>query len=198
MDYEKLILASSSPRRKELLSGAGYMFESVVPSDREFTREELPELNSAELASLNAKQKCLEVSARFPSVPVLGADTVVDCQGRMMGKPSGQDEAREMLRFLSAKTHTVITACCLQVLDKKLRQADVTRSYVRFHELGDQEIEAYLTQVHVLDKAGAYAMQEKGEMIVEKFEGSMSNIIGLPMETIAPWLDALGIKKFSV
>lgn len=182
MSQPRLILASASPRRRELLRGEGFDF-TVVPTGAEESHD--PEVGLVPLVLSNARAKALEAAALHPDAAVIGADTLVWLDGLPLGKPSDGDHARAMLRMLSGRTHEVATGVHIARLDPLLECAfhEVTR--VRFRVLGDAEIEAYLALVDVLDKAGAYAVQEHGEMIVEQIEGSKSNVAGLPASRVA-------------
>ena len=178
----RIILASASPRRSELLRSLGVQFE-VIPSTAEELHDEA--LDARKLCELNAERKALEVAERFPDAVVLGADTLVTFGGKLYGKPPDRAIAKKMLRELSGRTHEVITGLCL--LHRGARKGsnfhDVTR--VSFKELTEGVIESYVSSVQVLDKAGAYGIQERGEMLVEKIEGSFSNVVGLPLERLS-------------
>jgi septum formation protein len=172
-------LASASPRRRELLEDAG-----VAPLVEAACGPELEDasLGLAALVTANARCKAREVAARHPRSVVLGADTLVWLDGIPLGKPSDLDEARRMLRLLSGRVHEVATGVHLLRMEPR-QQAEfheVTR--VRFRALEESVIDRYLASVDVLDKAGAYALQEHGDLLVETVEGSRSNVIGLPVE----------------
>ena len=179
MSRPPLVLASASPRRRELLQAAGLDFVTAAAECQEMDD---PSLGLAALVTANARAKAFEVAARHPQAVVLGADTLVWLEGRALGKPRDADEARRMLRGLSGRTHEVATG--VHLLRWEPRQQvefhEITR--VRFRVLGEQIIDEYLAAVDVLDKAGAYALQERGEMLVEAVEGSRSNVVGLPVE----------------
>jgi septum formation protein len=115
----------------------------------------------------------------------MAADTVVDLDGETMGKPRDLPDARRMLRALSGRDHAVLTAVCIEHGATGRREAFVEESRVRFAPLDETGIEAYLSAVHVLDKAGAYAIQERADLLGARVEGSFSNVIGLPMERVA-------------
>lgn len=183
----ELILASSSQRRQDLLEEANVLFRVEAPLVDEWTAETNPELSPPDLALANARLKVAEVSQHHPDAAVLAADTVVVCENRILGKPADLAEAGEMLRFLSGKTHEVLTAVTLVRQSLKEAHEHVARTRVRFRHLDAAIISTYLQRVHVLDKAGAYAIQEHGGDIVEQVEGSVSNVIGLPMEIVLPW-----------
>jgi septum formation protein len=187
---QPLVLASTSPRRRQLLMDAGVAFEIAEASVDEFTPVTAPQWNPSTLAETNAWLKAS--AAMFPGRWTLGADTVVARDGRIFGKPATLDEAREFLRALSGGTHEVVTGCALLGPDvPKLIFHETT--HVTFRGLDDATIARYLDAVPVLDKAGAYGLQEQGEMLVEKVDGSSSNVIGLPMERLMPVLRERGL-----
>jgi septum formation protein len=185
-----LLLASASPRRRALLAETGVACEVVGADVIELRASDAPDLDAAEVAEVNAGLKAR--AAWQPDRWVLGADTVVALEGRVFGKPATLREARRFLRALSGKTHEVITACALLgcVGGDELFH-DVSR--VTFRELSDETIAAYLAAVPVLDKAGAYGLQEQGELLVERVEGSRANVIGLPVERLAGLFRARGL-----
>jgi septum formation protein len=162
-----------------LLRSAGVHF-SVDPA--EGAEDDDHALGLAMLVATNARSKALEVAARHPHAVVLGADTLVWLGGRALGKPADHDQARAMLRELSGRTHEVATGVHLvrMATRQQVEFHEVTR--VRFRPFGQEVIEEYLTTVDVLDKAGAYALQERGEMLVESVEGCRLNVVGLPLE----------------
>jgi septum formation protein len=178
----KIILASASPRRSELLRSIGVAFE-IAPSSAQELHDE--SLRAVELCEINARRKAEEVAARNADAMVLGADTLVTLDARIFGKPADLNDARRMLRELSGRTHEVVTGLCLlqQSSGRRSQFHDVTR--VTFKILTEEIIAAYTAAVAVLDKAGAYGIQEKGEMLVERIEGSWSNVVGLPLERLA-------------
>jgi len=180
---EMIILASGSPRRRELLAKMGVRFEVVMADISEHDEKSAPHLAPAELARENARGKAQAVAALRAGRWVLGADTVVALGKRLFAKPGSLDEAGDFLRALSGETHEVITGCALIAPDG---EAEIFHevSRVRFHALTEEVIARYLAEVNVLDKAGAYALQEHGEWIVERVEGSRDNVIGLPTELL--------------
>ena len=185
-----LVLASASPRRKALLAEAGITFE-VVPSDVEETREPGESPLDAALRLARAKSAC--VATRFPNSVVLGADTIVVLGGRDFGKPASLAEARTMLTALSGREHDVLTGVSLLRLRPLQEEAWVCSTRVRFRELGPETIQRYLELAAPLDKAGAYAIQDHGGMIVAAVEGLVSNVIGLPIEEVIERLDAFRV-----
>jgi septum formation protein len=180
---EQIILASESPRRRELLRGMGVCFEVVTASVRELNGATSPHLSAADLVRENARRKAKAVAALRPGRWVLGADTVVALEKRVMGKPDSIDQARDFLLALSGRTHEVITGCALIAPNGEAEIFDGI-SRVTLRVLSHQTIGRYLGEVNVLDKAGAYALQERGEWIVERVEGSRANVIGLPTEAL--------------
>lgn len=182
MPDPKLILASSSPRRVQLLREAGYEFEIDAP--KEVEEIESPDLTGREVARWNAMLKARAVAARRPAGDeiILAADTVVTLGGQVYGKPRDLEAAACMLGELQGHTHFVFTGVCL-ARGASLDLFDVSTS-VTFRALSESEIKEYLTLIDPLDKAGAYAAQEHGERIIEHFEGSHSNVMGLPMEAV--------------
>lgn len=180
-----LILASQSPRRRDLLMREGVAFEVVVrPTDEVCDASMAPEA----LCALNASAKAEAVAAEYPDHVVIGADTLVFIDGMPLCKPEDMDDARRMLRTLSGRTHCVCTAVAVCMPGGERRDF-AEKSYVTFLEMSDADIDRYLSTVHVLDKAGAYAMQEHSELIVSSVEGDVDNVIGLPVTRL---LEVLG------
>ncbi|HXN36002.1 MAG TPA: Maf family protein [Opitutaceae bacterium] len=175
----RLILASASPRRRELLSGLGVPFEVVVA---DVTEHEDPGTDPRVMVAHNAALKADWVASRNPDAVVLGADTTVFLDGRAINKPRDLDEARSMLRLLSGREHTVYTGVAVRRVSSGLRIDHGVASQVEFKPFGDAVIEDYIRLVNTLDKAGAYSIQEHTGMIVAGYRGSFSNIMGLPME----------------
>jgi septum formation protein len=172
-----LILASASPRRRELLAELGVPFRVVCA---EVIEHEDPALDPQVMVARNAALKADWVAARHPEFWVLGADTTVFVDGHALNKPADLDAARVMLRRLSGRTHTVFTGVALRAAGRGIAEDIGVASEVVFHRLTEHDIETYLARVHVLDKAGSYAIQEHSELIVASRTGSLSNIIGLP------------------
>ena len=177
----RLIHASGSPRRAELLREARIAFEVIFPEVEEIHDASTP---VSELAAWNARLKTLWVAQKHPGALVLGADTLVSVAGEALAKPSDLEEAHTMVRRLAGRTHTVLTAVCLcgPALENVEDFAVETR--VTFRPLSDDDIRSYHALVNPLDKAGAYAAQEHGDRLLESVEGSITNVIGLPMEAL--------------
>ncbi|MBA3849577.1 MAG: septum formation protein Maf [Opitutus sp.] len=187
----ELILASVSPRRRELLAQAGFAFR-VVPA--EVTEHEAPDADPRHMVLHNAALKAEWVSARHPEATVLGADTTVFIDNVVLNKPRDPAEARAMLRRLGGRTHTVFTGLAVRRGRDALKLDLGVASEVTFKPLDDATIALYLDRVHTLDKAGGYAIQEQGDLIVAGFTGSLTNIIGLPLEETKQLLTRAGLK----
>jgi septum formation protein len=181
-----LILASASPRRAELLRQLGVAF-TVVPSDAPEVHDD--QLTAREISQLNAYRKARVVAKKFPDVLVLGADTLVYLDTTLLGKPANLEDSYRMLRQLSGRTHEVVTAICLLHLRIHRQKLFFESTAVTFRALDAVNIRRYLSKVNPLDKAGAYAIQEKGDLIVEKISGSYTNVVGLPMEKLREELE---------
>jgi len=182
-----LILASGSPRRRELLGAMGVVFEVVTADVRELDAGTSSHLAPAQFAGENARLKAQSVAALREGRWILGADTVVVLESRIFGKPGSPDQAADFLRTLSGRTHEVITGCALIAPTGEAHLFhDVSR--VTFRALSDETIGRYLAAVNVLDKAGAYALQEHGDWIIEEVEGSRTNVVGLPTEALERFL----------
>lgn len=194
MSNEPLILASASPRRRELLGAMGVRFEVLTADVREHDSDSSPHLAPGELACENARLKAVAVAQSEKGARrwVLGADTVVALGDRLFAKPATLDAAGAFLRALSGQTHEVITGCALIDPDRRTTLFhEVTR--VTFRVLSDEIIARYLAEVNVLDKAGAYALQERGEWIIARVDGSRTNVIGLPTEALEKVLIQRGL-----
>jgi septum formation protein len=187
-----LILASGSPRRRELLGELGVDFVVVVAAVAELDAASAPGLAPAALALANGRLKAAAVAPLRPGRWILGADTVVALEGRIFGKPGSPEEARDFLRALSGRTHQVVTGVVLRGPDG-VEESFHEISRVTFRPLTEEVIARYLSEVHVLDKAGGYALQERGEWIVASVEGSRANVIGLPVEKLSGLLRARGL-----
>ncbi len=174
-----LILASASPRRRELLAGLGVPFE-VVPAG--VTEHDAVDADPRHLVRHNAALKADWVAERRPEAVVLGADTTVFVGGRVLNKPRDLAEARGMLRELSGRTHTVCTGLAVRCRRASVALDEIVESEVTFRALDDAAIDRYLARVNPLDKAGAYAIQEETQMIIAGWRGSFTNIVGLPIE----------------
>jgi septum formation protein len=187
---ERLILASASPRRRELLAALGLPFEVVVAA---VTEHEDPATDPRVMVAHNAALKADWVSTRHPDAFVLAADTTVFLDGRALNKPADLAESRRMLARLSGRTHTVFTGVALRRAATGLRIDERVSSEVDFKAFGPEVIETYLLLVNTLDKAGAYSIQEQADLIIARHRGSLSNIMGLPMAETKQILTRCGL-----
>ena len=171
-----IILASASPRRAALLREAGPEFASmrIMPSDADEGADPLE----------NARLKAESVAAANPQAIVIGADTVIRFGGETIGKPADLDDARAILAKLSGRTHDVVTGVCVRCLENDILVRFEEATHVTFRVLTPEAIEKYIAAVNVLDKAGAYAIQEHGDDIIQGIDGSLTNVIGLPVERL--------------
>lgn len=185
----KLVLASASPRRARLLSEAGIEF-AVEPSDIEEIFDE--GLTATENAAKVAVEKAESVAGPAPDALVLAADTVVVLDGEIIGKPADTAAARAMLARLAGREHEVITGVALVDATRELVWSGTASSRVRFREIPAEDIAAYVATGEPMDKAGAYAIQGGAAKWIEGYEGSLTNIIGLPMELLCETFDRFG------
>ncbi len=186
-----LILASASPRRKQLLTEAGYKFTVVTPEIDEsaFPSEHI---SPCEYAKRLALAKAKNVAAGFPDCLVIGADTVVDFNGQMFGKPADAKEAEQITRKLFGAPHKVITAVAIvRIADgTEIIESETTAVYPK--KMTAEQIAEHIKSGSWQDKAGAYAIQEDGDEFIEKIEGSLTNVMGLPMELLQRLLERIG------
>ena len=183
----RLVLASASPRRADLLRAAGISFEThPVDVDERFGSREEPEHAVARLAELKAAAGL----ALHPDAVVLGADTTVVVGGEALAKPADAADAARMLRLLSGRSHDVLTGICLSCQPRRLVRVETTR--VRMARLSDAEIEWYVSTREPFDKAGGYAVQGFASRFIEGIEGSYSNVVGLPISSVYALLKELG------
>lgn len=186
---ENLILASGSPRRRELLSVLGWHFKVILSQAAEVKKAgELPADMVCRLASLKAR----DVAQRFPGNWVLGADTVVASDGVILGKPHDEAEACSMIASLSGKSHSVFTGVALIAPDGRMLVKD-EETRVTFRTLTVEEISAYVGCGESLDKAGAYAVQGYGMLLAERIEGCYFNVVGLPISLVSKMFAELGV-----
>lgn len=190
MSY-RIVLASSSPRRRELLSSLGIGFDVIHPSsDEALSGSETPR----DFALRVSAEKALSVSALLGKGEiVIGADTIVVVDGEILGKPGDREEASSMLRKLSGKEHLVYTAFSIVGPENEILHSEIVGTRVRVKSLAASEIEGYIKTGEPMDKAGAYGIQGLGSFIVTGIEGSYSNVVGLPVEELLAALKKLGI-----
>lgn len=178
--FPKLVLASASPRRRLLLEEICVSFDICVADVVEVDATQVSD--PREMVIQNAQLKADWVAQKYPKSFVLGADTTVFLDETILNKPADMKEAREMLRFLSGRTHTVFTGISFVNRDLDVSETVKVSSEVTFKVLDEEMITHYHSLINPLDKAGGYAIQDGGERIVESYKGSLSNIIGLPLE----------------
>lgn len=182
----RLILASRSPRRRQLLAEAGYQFEVIAPSDPAecgLCSEETP----PELVARLAYQKAQDVAARVERGLVIGCDTVAECAGQILGKPADADDARRMLKLLSGREHRVWSGLCLWPVPGSEAHVSVARTTLQMDPVSDALIDEFIATGQWEDKAGAFGYQD-GLDWLRVVEGSESNVVGLPMELLAEML----------
>ncbi len=177
----KIILASESPRRKEILARLGFSFSVRKPSGHEISGYCRPSL----VPVINACLKAESVARQFPSHTVIGADTVIEFEGRVLGKPETVPEAVEMLISMSGKKHLAVTSVCIRKIEDEVKCVFSDSTEVEFRNFSASTVMEYVGRVNTLDKAGAYAIQEYGDMLISSIRGSYDNVIGLPSEKLA-------------
>lgn len=185
----QLILASQSPRRRELLTQMGLSNFIIQPAQGEEIID--PALPPDELVKTLSAQKAAEVAQTAPDALILAADTVVTADGRVLGKPQDKEDAAAMLRFLSGRTHTVYTGVTVRRGENSISQAEATQ--VRFRPLSEEEIAAYVATGEPMDKAGSYGIQGIGALLVEGIEGDYFNVVGLPVCRLGRILREFGV-----
>lgn len=201
----QIILASQSPRRKELLEQIGLEFEICPAKGEEIITKSIPEEVVMELS----KQKAEEVAALVSSfgenhkeittpsdILVIGADTVVAYDGKILGKPVDEDDAKRMLTMLAGNTHSVFTGVTLVLIDKSGRAGELVfyeKTDVKMHPMTETEINRYIATCEPMDKAGSYGIQGKCAIYIEKIDGDYNNVVGLPITRIYQELKKIGI-----
>ena len=201
----QIILASQSPRRKELLEQIGLEFEICPAQGEEVITKSVPEEVVMELS----KQKAEEVAAMVSSfgeehkdittpsdILVIGADTVVAYDGKILGKPADETDAKRMLTMLSGNTHSVFTGVTLVLIDKSGRAGELVfyeKTDVKMHKMSEVEIDRYIATGEPMDKAGSYGIQGKCAIYIEKIDGDYNNVVGLPITRIYKELKKIGI-----
>ena len=182
-----LVLASTSPRRYQILSLLGLPFLMVPPASREVLSGARP---PAQEALHQARQKAASLVSRFPDAVILGSDTLINLDGRLIGKPSSLDDARAILQRLRGRTHDVVTAVSILHQSKNVDAVETARVTIR--DFTDTELDAYLATGDPLDKAGAYAIQGAGRDLVASLDGDYLAVVGLPLRAVAQGLAKLG------
>lgn len=186
---KRFIVASASPRRREILQNAGYTFD-VIPSDADETITEslTPEQTVCELS----ERKALAVLKENEDAVVFGCDTVVALDDKILGKPENKQDAKRMLRLLSGRVHTVSTGVCVADKNRVVSFADTTQ--VEFYPLSEETIESYIATGESFDKAGAYGIQGFGSVLVKRIEGDYFSVMGLPISRTARVLNEFGVE----
>lgn len=188
-----LILASSSPRRKDFITKLGLNFQIVKPDADETV---LVGESASDYVKRMANEKANIVAALHSNDIVLAADTIVVCDNRILGKPVNREDAKNILRLLSGRTHEVMTAVCIIKGDEEIEIFEVTK--VTFAPLTEELIDTYVASGECDDKSGAYAVQGIGAMLIQKVEGSVSSVVGLPICQVRCALEKLGLKARTV
>lgn len=185
----KLVLASTSPRRKEILKGIGLEFEAVGSDvDENIGEELLPR----ELVTRLAAMKALKILELYPDAVVLGADTVVSIGGKILGKPADEKDAKSMLLALSGKTHEVFSG--VAILSAGRREIFAETTFVTFYTLDEETVDRYIQTGEPFDKAGAYGIQGLGSLLVSGIRGDYFNVMGLPVSKTARSLKNFGLR----
>jgi septum formation protein len=187
---KKLILASQSPRRKQLLEQIGLKFE-IYPSDIEEILD--PKLNPREQVESLSQQKAITVATKFKNAVILAADTMVALDGEVYGKPKDKDDAIRMLKKFSGNSHSIVTGFTIIDTETKQKVTDSTETKVWFRKLTQREIENFIEREKPYDKAGAYAIHELASVFVEKVEGDFFGGVGLSVYLVAKELKKFGI-----
>jgi septum formation protein len=177
----RIILASASPRRAELLKQIGVEFESAISNVEEWP---LPDEAPPDYITRIARAKVVAVARQRHSGLVIGADTVVVLEGRLIGKPANETEAKNLLRQLSGRWHAVMTGVALYDIESRNEVADYDKTLVKFAQLSDREIDWYVKTNEPLDKAGAYGIQGLGGLFVDEIAGNYYNVVGLPIPLV--------------
>lgn len=186
---KKFILASASPRRKEILEAAGMDFDILVSEadEESVPRDVPPKLYVQELALLKAAAAAKTVLKSKQSL-IISADTIVTLDGEILGKPSDTDNAKEMLRMLSARTHEVYTGYCIMRISDGKTVCNSVCTQVKFKELTDDTIDSYIATGEPMDKAGAYGIQGRGSVLADSISGDYFNVVGLPVSALSDTL----------
>ena len=179
----KLILASASPRRAEILTAVGWEFEKQIA---DIDETELPNEKPEDYVRRLAREKAEAVAEKYTDDLVLGADTIVVIENQIIGKPTDFDDARRMLKMLSGNWHEVLTGVALVKMTRGNLEAkvDLQKTRVKFAELSGAEIEFLIERGEPLDKAGAYAVQAQAALFIEQIEGDYWNVVGLPVSLV--------------
>ncbi|MCL4353907.1 Maf family protein [Patescibacteria group bacterium] len=186
----KIVLASKSPRRKEILERAGFKFEIKVS---EFNESSVSQENPVEFAEKVSKEKAKTVAAQYEDAIVIAADTIIVVDGDIIEKPRSPKHAKEILQKLSGRDHVVITGFTIMDSKAKVLTTRSVQSKVFFREISEEEIDAYVETGEPMDKAGAYGVQEKAGIFLERVEDDFFNVVGLPILAVTEELKKFGI-----
>ncbi|MBN1169037.1 septum formation inhibitor Maf [Candidatus Woesebacteria bacterium] len=187
---KRIILASGSPRRKEILEKSGLVFEVIPSKYEENMSDAIPPMELAKKLSLG---KASDVADSQEGAVVIGADTFIAFEGKVLGKPINENDAKEMLKRMSGKSHSVITGFTIIDTDSKQTLSHAVETKVYFKKLTNEEIDSYVSTGEPLDKAGSYAIQGLGAILVEKIEGDYFNVMGLPLNSLVEKLKEFDI-----
>ncbi len=185
----KIVLASKSPRRKEILENLGFEFEILTADTDESSNETDPRALTCDLAERKGRDVAGLISER--DTLIISSDTVVWCDGKILGKPHSADEAEEMLRLLSGRKHTVTSGLSLSLNGKTVTDSEDTEVY--FVDLSEEFIKKYVASGEPMDKAGSYAVQGVASMYIEKIDGCYFNVVGLPVRLLCKLLEEFGL-----
>lgn len=186
-DNKKIILASGSPRRRELLAKMGYSFETCTPDV-----DERVSGNACEIVGILAERKAQAACEMYDEGIIIASDTLVSLDGTPLGKPEDIQDARRMLKALSGREHEVFTGVCIRDAASGKSHTEVVRTGVRFRNLSDEDIDVYIATGEPMDKAGAYAIQGGAGKFVESFDGSFENVVGFPVDEVRRILSLFG------
>lgn len=191
--YQKIILASGSPRRREIFARLGINFQYTTSA----TKEEFNDTDPIEQQVMKvAAMKAYDVARIYDEAFIVAADTVVYCENRILGKPKDVKDAQEMLQFLSGKKHEVITGVVVINKNHKIHEQFYDKTDVYFKKLNIEMINWYIDSEEPMDKAGAYAIQGKGSLFVEKIVGNYDTVVGLPVGKLLDVFVKLGIRPY--
>ncbi|MCP4715013.1 MAG: septum formation protein Maf [Deltaproteobacteria bacterium] len=191
---QRLVLASTSPRRVRMLKRLGVEFEQIASCFCEPAHD--GRTSAAEYVQANARGKADRVAAQVTSGLVIGCDTIVVYRRRVLGKPATRSDAREYLRLLRGKTHAVYSGLCIIDADSGVVCCDYEKTLVRFRGISDAELDSYLAAINPMDKAGAYAIQGAGAIIVSGISGCYYNVVGFPLAKLEQLLELCGVSLF--
>jgi len=189
-----LLLASASPRRREILDGMKLCFTTQTA---DIDETPLPGETPEQMVQRLALAKAEVVAMKWKNSLVIGSDSIVAINGRIIGKPEDADHAVKILKSLSGLTHEVVTGVAFVHTAENLKEVSFCRSSVTFHELDDEKIKRYLATGEYKDKAGGYAIQGYGVALVKSYSGSFSNIVGLPIRVLLRFMAGYGFERFS-